>query len=134
MSNATGARRERPLSPFVQVWRWHVTMLCSILHRISGVGLYVGALILAGWAVALAIGPEAYDDYKGLLGSIPGQAILFLLTAGAFYHLANGIRHLVWDAGRGLNIRSANSSAWFVLAFTVAATLALWGLYWMGIV
>ncbi len=134
MSNATGAPRERPLSPHVQVWRWHVTMACSILHRVSGIGLYIGALILAGWAVALAIGPDAYDGYKALLASIPGQVVLFLLTAGAFYHLANGIRHLVWDAGRGLNVQSANGSAWFVLAFTVAATLTLWALYWMEIV
>jgi succinate dehydrogenase / fumarate reductase, cytochrome b subunit len=134
MSNASGTPRERPLSPHVQVWRWHVTMACSILHRISGVGLYVGALILAGWAIALALGPDAYADYKGLLASIPGQAILFLLTAGAVYHLVNGIRHLVWDAGAALNVKSANASAWFVLAFTAAATLALWAAYWMGIV
>jgi succinate dehydrogenase / fumarate reductase cytochrome b subunit len=133
MPNASGAR-ERPLSPHVQVWRWHVTMATSIMHRVSGVGLYVGALIFAGWAIALARGPEVYADYKALLASIPGQVVLFLLTAGIFYHLANGIRHLVWDAGRGLNVRSANASAWFVLAFTAGATLALWAAFWMGIV
>lgn len=128
------APRERPLSPHLQVWRWHVTMLCSILHRISGVGLYVGALILAGWAVALARGPESYADYKALLGSVPGQVVLFALTAGAFFHLANGIRHLVWDAGRSLDLRSANSSGWFVLGFTAVATLALWAAYLMELV
>lgn len=134
MTDATRGPRERPLSPHVQVWRWHVTMATSIMHRVSGVGLYLGALILAGWAVSLAQGPEAYEGFKALMGSIVGQVVLFLLTAGAFYHLANGIRHLVWDAGKGLNVKSANASAWFVIFFTAGATLVLWGAYLMGII
>ncbi|MDX9996552.1 MAG: succinate dehydrogenase, cytochrome b556 subunit [Phenylobacterium sp.] len=134
MTDATRGPRERPLSPHVQVWRWHVTMATSILHRVSGVGLYVGALILAGWAVSLARGPEAYAGFKAALGSPIGQVILFLLTAAVFYHLANGIRHLVWDTGRGFGLKSANSSAWFVLFFTAAATLVLWGAYLMGMI
>jgi succinate dehydrogenase / fumarate reductase cytochrome b subunit len=134
MTDVTKGPRERPMSPHVQVWRWHVTMATSIMHRVSGVGLYVGALILAGWAVSLAQGPEAYEDFKALMGSMIGQVVLFLLTAAAFYHLANGIRHLVWDAGKGLNVRSANASSWFVIFFTAAATLVLWGAYLMGII
>ena len=123
MSNAV---RERPLSPHLQVWRWHVTMLSSILHRATGVALYVGALILAGWAVSLAAGPETYATFKSLLGSIPGKVVMFGLTLSTFYHLANGVRHLVWDAGHGLNVRSANASAIGVLAFTVVASIAVW--------
>ncbi|MET0294991.1 MAG: succinate dehydrogenase, cytochrome b556 subunit [Phenylobacterium sp.] len=133
MSNASGAR-ERPLSPHVQVWRWHVTMATSILHRISGVGLYVGFLVLAGWAIALARGEETYAAYKGLLASPVGLVVLFALTAGAFYHLANGIRHLIWDTGHGLDLKSATGSAWFVIAFTVVATVAVWAAYFLGIV
>ncbi|HEY9217733.1 MAG TPA: succinate dehydrogenase, cytochrome b556 subunit [Phenylobacterium sp.] len=133
MTDATRRLRERPLSPFLQVWRWHATMLCSILHRVSGVGLYIGALIFAGWAIALARGPEAYDFYLGLLGSIPGQALLILLTAGVCYHTANGVRHLVWDTGHGLDLRSANASALFVLGFTAVATIAFWALIWLEI-
>src|ERR1700712_1703837 len=73
MTDAPRLTRERPLSPHMQVWRWHLTMLTSILHRASGLGLYGGALIAAGWAVALAQGPETYGWYKALLGSLPGK-------------------------------------------------------------
>lgn len=126
MTDATRAPRQRPLSPHLQVWRWHITMFCSILHRATGVALYVGALILAGWAVSLAAGPETYAGFKAVLGSLLGKVVLFGLTLSAFYHLANGLRHLMWDAGQGLDIKSANASAIAVLAFTVAATLAVW--------
>ena len=118
--------RERPLSPHLTVWRWHVTMAASILHRVTGVGLYLGALIAAGWAVALASGPDAYAAYMGLLGSIPGKVVLFGMTVSLFYHLANGVRHLIWDTGHGLDLRSANFSAIFVIAFSITAAIGLW--------
>lgn len=116
----------RPLSPHMQVWRWHVTMLTSILHRATGVGLYAGALILAGWAVALASGPDAYALYMGLLGSWLGRLVMFGLTTALFYHLANGVRHLVWDFGHGFEVKTANFTAVVVLAFALAASLAVW--------
>ena len=121
-------RRARPLSPHLQVWRWHITMLTSILHRVTGVALYVGALIAAAWAIALARGPDCYAQFKGLLGSAPGKVVMFGLTAALFYHLANGVRHLVWDTGHGLDVKSANASSVLVLAFAAAATLAVWGI------
>jgi succinate dehydrogenase / fumarate reductase cytochrome b subunit len=111
----------------MQVWRWHVTMLTSILHRFTGIGLYVGALIAAGWAVSLAAGPEAYATYKSLLGSPVGLVVMFGLTLSWTYHLANGVRHLIWDTGHGLDVKSANASAVLVLAFALAATLSLFG-------
>jgi len=126
MTTAPPGPRERPLSPHLQVWRWHVTMLTSILHRASGVALYVGALILAGWAVSLAGGPDAYAAYQGLLASPLGRVALFGLTLAVTYHLANGVRHLTWDAGHGLDVKSANASAVAVLAFTIVASVALW--------
>lgn len=119
---------ERPLSPHVQVWRWHLTMFTSIAHRASGAGLYAGALILGGWAVALGAGPAAYEGYMQLLGSPLGKVVLFLMTLGVFYHLANGIRHLVWDAGKGLDVKSANFSAVVAIAFAIVATLVIWGI------
>jgi len=122
----TGTPREPPLSPHLQVWRWHVTMATSILHRATGCALYVGGLIVAAWAVALAQGPECYAQFKGLLGSWPGKVVMLGLTVSFFFHLANGIRHLVWDTGRGLDLKSANASAVMALAFSVAATLAIW--------
>ena len=73
----TPTRRERPMSPHLQVWRWHITMATSILHRATGVGLYVGILIATGWAMSLAAGPTAFDAYMALLGSPLGKLVLF---------------------------------------------------------
>ena len=117
---------ERPLSPHLQVWRWHVTMLGSILHRISGVALYFGAFIVAAWAISLAYGPEAYADYMGFMSSWLGRLVLLGMTGAAFYHLANGIRHLVWDTGRGLNPKLADMTGIAVIVFAVLATAATW--------
>jgi succinate dehydrogenase / fumarate reductase cytochrome b subunit len=126
MSDAAKAPRERPMSPHLEIWRWHITMATSIAHRATGVALYVGALIAAGWAIALAKGPQAYGAFKALLGSPLGLVVMFGLTVSFFYHLANGVRHLVWDAGHGLDVKSANASAVFVFAFTAAASIAVW--------
>src|SRR4051794_25230739 len=120
--------RVAPKSPHLQVWRWHITMWTSILHRATGVALYVGALIVAAWAWALSAGPDQYADFKGLMGSWPGKVVMFGLTVSAFYHLANGVRHLVWDTGHGLDIKSANASAIVVFAFALAATVSVWGI------
>ena len=103
-------------------------MWTSILHRATGVALYVGALSAAAWAIALAQGPDAYAAFKALLGSWPGKVVMFGLTLSVFYHLANGVRHLVWDTGHGLDIKSANASAVVVFAFAAAATLAIWAI------
>jgi len=125
MTTAPGAAN-RPLSPHLQVWRFHVTMLGSILHRISGVGLYGGALILAGWALALASGPDAYAGYTGLLGSIPGKLVLFAITVSFFYHLFKGLQHLVWDTGRGFTLRSANAVSLACILLGLGAALSVW--------
>ena len=126
MTDAGKAPRERPMSPHLSVWRWHITMATSIAHRVTGVALYVGALIAAAWAVALAGGPQAYAAFQALLGSPLGLVVMFGLTVSFFYHLANGVRHLVWDAGHGLDVKSANASAAFVFAFAAAASVAVW--------
>ena len=128
MTDASRTPRAKPLSPHLQVWRWHITMATSILHRATGCALYVGALIAAAWAVSLASGPQAYAAFKGLMGSWLGLFVMFGLTLSLFYHLANGVRHLVWDTGHGLDVKSANASAVVVFAFAVAATLAVWGI------
>jgi succinate dehydrogenase / fumarate reductase cytochrome b subunit len=126
MSESAQRLPERPTSPHLTVWRWHATMLTSILHRVSGCALYGGALILAGWAISLAFGPEAYACYMGVMGSWFGKLVLLGLTAAIFYHTANGIRHLVWDAGIGFDVKLADLTSVVVLAFTVAATAATW--------
>jgi succinate dehydrogenase / fumarate reductase cytochrome b subunit len=101
-------------------------MATSILHRATGVVLFGGALILAGWALALASGAGAYDTYMGVLSSIPGRIVLFGITVSVFFHLANGLRHLFWDAGKGFELRTADRTAWFALAFGLVAALAVW--------
>ena len=126
MTDATKAARERPLSPFVSVWRWHITMAASIAHRVTGVALYVAALIAAAWAISLASGPDAYAAFKAVMASPIGLVVMFGLTVSFFYHLANGVRHLVWDTGRGFDIKTANASAVLVIAFALAASIAIW--------
>lgn len=128
-------RRAAPLSPHLQVWRWHITMFGSIAHRATGIALYVGALILAGWAMALASGPQGYQAYISVLGHPLGKLVLFGITVSVFYHLLNGVRHLVWDTGHGLDIKSANLSGWLVLIASLVLSLAFWALaFWMGAV
>jgi succinate dehydrogenase / fumarate reductase cytochrome b subunit len=114
------------MSPHLSVWRWHVTMATSILHRATGIALYVGVLIALGWAAALAAGPGAFDFYRGVLGSILGQLILFGLTVSLFYHLANGVRHLFGDTGRGLDPKTADMSGWAAIVFGVVAAVLIW--------
>ena len=122
----TDAPRERPLSPHTTIWRWHLTMATSILHRASGCALYGGGLILAVWAMTLAAGPEAYGTFKAVMGSFPGKIVMFGLTLATFYHLAKGLQHLIWDAGHGYNLKTATMGAIATIAFAIAATLAVW--------
>ena len=103
-------------------------MATSIAHRATGVALYVGALIGAAWAISLAQGPEAYASFKHLLGSPLGKLVMFGLTVSFFYHLANGVRHLVWDTGKGLDVKTANATSVLVFAFAAAATVAVWAI------
>lgn len=118
--------KARPLSPHLQIWRWHVTLAASILHRVTGIGLYGGLLILAGWALALDKGPEAFATYGAVLGSPPGLIVLILVTLCAFFHLFNGLRHLAWDVGKGFAIKTANATAIFALILAAAAAAIYW--------
>ena len=131
MAEDTKAVRERPLSPHMEIWRWHITMASSIIHRATGVALYGSLLIAAGWAVALAAGPGAYATYLGYVGSPLGKLVLFGATLSIFFHLANGVRHLVWDAGEGLNPKTADMTAAAAFAFSLAATIAVWVIAFM---
>ena len=126
MADASPGLRARPLSPHVWMWRWHVTMLVSILHRFTGIGLYGGALLLAVWAWALASGKVSYSALMSLLESLPGQVVLIGLTFCVFYHLAAGIRHLLFDLGKGFAPATATASAWFVIGFAATTTLGFW--------
>lgn len=118
----------RPLSPHLQVWRWHVTMLTSILNRMTGAGLAAGAIGVVIWLAALAGGPQRFVTMEGVVRSLPGQVILFLLAVAAAFHFAAGVRHLIWDAERGLAPQTAEVTAWASIIFAVLAPIGLWAL------
>ena len=123
---------DRPVSPFLTVWRWHITMAASILHRVAGVALYGGAVLFAVWLMVIAAGPEAYAPIGMLLASVLGQIALYLLVAALAFHLANGIRHLIFDTGAGLKPADADLTAWFAILFAFAAPIGLWALLNFG--
>ena len=128
MTQSPPGQAARPLSPHLQVWRWHITMFCSIAHRATGVVLSGGAVALVFWLLALANGPDAFEMAQAIAGSWLGYLALFVWSFSLFYHLANGIRHLVWDSGHGFAPKTATQSAWIVIAFALAATLVLWAM------
>jgi len=121
----------RPLSPHMQVYRPQITSMLSILHRITGVALGVGTLLLVYWLAAAASGPAAFADAQALIGSIIGRLLLFGWTFALFYHLCNGIRHLFWDAGYGFEIETVSRTGWLVLAAGLALTVISWVLGYM---
>ncbi len=116
----------RPLSPHLQVYRWQLTSVLSILHRATGIALAVGALYLATWVIYAAAPPRAYALFQNYNASIFGHIILGGWLFSAFYHLANGIRHLFWDAGYGFDLKDAYRSGWIVVAVALLATAAAW--------
>ena len=120
------ARQPRPLSPHLQVYRPQITSVLSISHRISGVVLGAGALLLTWWLVAAVEGPESFDEVQTIIGSWYGRLLIFGFTLAFFYHLCNGVRHLFWDLGYGLELRSVYRSGWVVMVLTVVLTLFSW--------
>ena len=117
---------DRPLSPHLSIYRWPITMVSSILHRATGVAMAVGYVVLVGWLFDAASGPEVYDKFLSVMDSTIGCVLLVGWSFAFFYHLSNGIRHLVWDTGRGLEKEQATASAWFVIAASILQTAAFW--------
>jgi succinate dehydrogenase / fumarate reductase cytochrome b subunit len=101
-------------------------MATSIFHRGTGIALYVGILVLAGWLMALAGGAGSYQTYMGLLASPLGLLVLFGLTVAFLYHLANGVRHLFFDAGKGFEPKTADMTGWATIVFGVVAAVLIW--------
>ena len=118
---------DRPLSPHLSIYRWPVTMVSSILHRATGVAMSIGFIVFVAWLFGAASGPGAYAMFLGIAGTMIGKLFLVGWSYAFFYHLANGIRHIVWDTGRGFEKHQANASAWFVIVVSVVLTAALWG-------
>ncbi len=115
----------RPLSPHLSVYRFAYTMATSIFHRATGLALSAGLLLLVAWLAALAMGAGAHASFAAFAASWPVKGLLALLLVAFCYHLANGIRHLVWDTGRALERRQARLGARIVVIFTVLASALL---------
>lgn len=120
------AQTQRPLSPHLQVYRLPMTAVLSITHRITGAVLMGGLFLLAGWLIAAALGEESYNHAMALAQSPFGLFVLFGWSACFYYHLCNGIRHLIWDTGRLFKLEHAAIANWVVLAGAAALTLATW--------
>ncbi|MDE0045468.1 MAG: succinate dehydrogenase, cytochrome b556 subunit [bacterium] len=129
MSNAQSegeASAARPLSPHLQVYRPQITSVLSITHRLTGILLSIGIAGLVAWLAAAAAGPDSFEVAREIAGSWPGLLILFIWSLCLVYHLLNGIRHLVWDTGRGLALKPVRVSGWAVVGGTVILTTLAW--------
>jgi succinate dehydrogenase / fumarate reductase cytochrome b subunit len=120
------AQVERPLSPHLQVYKPQLTSVLSILHRITGIGLGIGTVLLAWWLVSAAYGPDHFEAARSFIGAWFGRLLLFGFTFSLFYHLCNGIRHLFWDAGWGFQLKTAYASGWLVVIASIGLTIVSW--------
>jgi len=118
---------QRPLSPHLQIYRPQWTSVLSILHRITGVVLSIGTVLMVVWLVALAQGEQSYHSMIGLMSSPLALIALVGWTLALFYHLLNGIRHLLWDTGTMLELKPARASGWIVVVLAVGLTAVVWG-------
>ncbi len=117
---------DRPLSPHLSIYRWPITMALSILHRATGIAMSVGFIVLAAWLFDIASGPETYAVFLKYMDTLIGKLLLIGWSFAFFYHLSNGVRHLYWDTGRGLEKEQATRSAWLVLAAAIVLTAVFW--------
>jgi succinate dehydrogenase / fumarate reductase cytochrome b subunit len=123
MSNTTPPR---PLSPHLQIWRWHVTMLSSILHRVTGSASVAGIVLIAAWLICLALGRETYTVFVQYASSPLGLLVWFGLSLAGFVHLTGGLRHLIWDLGFSFKPKDADALATWTMLLGVALTIAFW--------
>jgi succinate dehydrogenase / fumarate reductase cytochrome b subunit len=122
----TNAPAARPLSPHLQIYRPMLTMMMSIVHRITGVALYFGMIIVAWWFLAAASGPAGYAKFEWFAGSIIGRLILFGYTWALIHHALGGVRHLIWDTGHGFGPNEREWLAAANLIGSIAITVILW--------
>ncbi|MGI9351459.1 MAG: succinate dehydrogenase, cytochrome b556 subunit [Rhizobiaceae bacterium] len=117
---------KRPLSPHLSVYKPIPTMVMSIVHRITGVGLYAGTVLVAWWLFAAATSEVYFEWVNGLFGSFLGRLVLFAYTWALMHHLAGGLRHFLWDTGRGFDKHFSTKLAWASLLFSITATVLIW--------
>ncbi len=122
------SQTKRPTSPHLQVYSWSLEMALSILHRATGAALGGGAILITWWLIAVATGPDAYDQFRTIMGGIIGKTVLFGFTFALMLHLCNGIRHLFWDMGTGFELEDTHRSSKLVLLSSIVLTLISWAI------
>ncbi|CAA0105230.1 Succinate dehydrogenase cytochrome b556 subunit [Starkeya nomas] len=122
---------ERPLSPHLQIYRPMLTMMMSIVHRITGVALYFGTLLLVIWLIAAASSPEAFDLVNGIYGSWIGLIVLVGYSWALIHHAIGGIRHFIWDTGAGFGPEARELMAKLTIGGSIGLTVLLWIAIWL---
>jgi succinate dehydrogenase / fumarate reductase, cytochrome b subunit len=120
------ADTQRPLSPHLQIYKRQVQMMTSIVHRATGIALAVGSLLVVGGLLHLAAGEDSFNHFKSIIGSPVGMVLLLGWSWALFYHLCNGIRHLIQDAGAGYAIPQFVRSSWLSVAGSIVLTVLVW--------
>ncbi len=123
---ARKAARPRPLSPHLQIYSPLINMVMSIIHRITGTALYFGTIILACWLFAASSGRASFDTVNGLLGSPLGLVVLAGYTWALVHHALGGIRHFIWDTGRGFELPTVNALSWATIIGSLLITATIW--------
>ncbi len=125
MSHSKPSAR-RPLSPHLGIYRMQINMAMSIVHRITGGALYFGTILLAAWLIATAAGPDAFAVINAAFGHPLGKLVLFGYSWALIHHMLGGMRHLLWDTGRALDIKSVDTLSWLTVIGSVSLTVLLW--------
>lgn len=125
MANAKPAA-SRPISPHLQIYKPMLTMIMSILHRVTGAALYFGTLLVAWWLFAVAAGPEYFDFVSGLANTLIGRLVLFAYTWALIHHMLGGIRHFIWDTGRGFELPTLEFFARATIIGSLIITILIW--------
>lgn len=116
----------RPLSPHLQIYRWSWTMAMSVAHRATGIALYAGTALVALWLVAAASGPSAYAMAQAIAGSFLGRLVLFGYTFALLHHMAGGVRHFIWDMGKGFDPQARMNLAKYSVFVSGGLTVLVW--------
>ena len=124
--SSSSSQDQRPLSPHLQIYKPMLTTMMSITHRMTGVALYFGSLLVAWWLVAAATGPDYFSMVNGFFGSWFGRIILLGYTWALIHHALGGLRHLIWDTGRGFELPTVEWMAKANLAGSIGLTVLLW--------
>lgn len=121
-----GMKNSRPLSPHIQIYKPIMTMVMSILHRITGAALYFGTILVAWWLVSAAAGPAYFEFVNGIFGSFLGRLVLFGFTWALIHHMLGGLRHFIWDMGYGFGTEAREWLARATIIGSVVVTILLW--------